>query len=115
MTTTSGIGLSKSFLIAESDIGAAMYIVAASRAIGAAPEGSTMYTSAKWPRAVAVNSAQSIIIACVDSSTVFKVGDSYVALRTPQAACSSDASILDLASTQRTAFTESFKSVQLDQ
>lgn len=50
-----------------------------------------------------------------DGKTVFKVGDSYVALRTPQAACSSDSSILDLASTQRAAFTESFKSVQLDQ
>ena len=49
-----------------------------------------------------------------DGKTIFKVSDGYVVLKTPQAACSTDAAILDLASTQRSAFTEAFKSVQAD-
>lgn len=49
-----------------------------------------------------------------NGSTVFKLGNNYYILNTPQSPCSNDSTVEALATQQRAVFAEDFKTVQLD-
>ena len=49
-----------------------------------------------------------------NNTTIFKIRGYYYMVRTPQAACSTDKSILDLATSQRKTFFEDFKTIQAE-
>lgn len=49
-----------------------------------------------------------------NGSTIFKLGNNYYILNTPQSPCSSDSTVEALATQQRAVFAQDFKTVQLD-
>lgn len=72
----------------------------------APPLGSIMVTKQS------VNELGAELVA--DGKNVLKLDDTFVVWQSPQAPCSTDSIIEELASKQRSAFKESFKTVQLD-